>query len=144
MANFCSKCGNAVNEADNVCSKCGNSLNNSGDSSVQVVQVVAKPKIPGRGFGIAAMVLSIIGILVEISGLTNITYAANANASKGVFEEFLSMFAVYGVCCLLALIFGVLSVKQSLKNGQGVAGLILGLLGTVLTVVNIVMCCVNM
>ncbi len=144
MAKFCSKCGNAVNEADNVCANCGNALNDSNNSATQVIQVIAKPEIPGRGLGIAAMILGIIGILGDVPGTTNVILALNANASKGDFEEFLSVFAVYGVFCLLALIFGACSIKHSLKNGQGVAGLILGLLGTILTIVNVVLCCVNM
>jgi len=172
MAKFCAQCGNAVNETDNVCSQCGYVLNpnanvNLGNNNAtqnnttyntvspnqQPAQIyVTKVPVPGRGFGISSLVLGIISLVYSIVLLMPIINYANALErhsfySQSKHELLSSMFApvaVFAIIGLLALIFGVCAKGRGYKRGPGSAGLILGLLSLVFSVVDIIVICVNL
>lgn len=139
MAKFCSKCGNAVNDTDNVCSNCGNQLN-----TAQINQIViAKPKIPGRGFGISSMILGILGLVYGLAMLGNILIALE-DFSKYYLESLISPTVIWTIVALLAIIFSVCALGRKYRNGISASGLILGILGFAMCITDIVIICVNL
>ena len=62
MNKFCTNCGNELNENAVFCVKCGVATNN-------VVTPVIKPKQPGKGLGIASMILGILATFYSICAL---------------------------------------------------------------------------
>ena len=75
MGKFCSNCGNKIDENADVCVKCG----------VFVKDVKIKNKVPGRGLGIAGMVVGIVGIYYAlIIGLVSLSLVL---ADEILYEE---------------------------------------------------------
>lgn len=170
MAKFCSKCGNAVNETDNVCSKCGNVLNpnananananantyNPNPNPVQPAQVVvAKPKIPGRGFGIAALVLGIISLIATIAHFgTIMDVLSTADAFSGytylridvsaALQSIIPTLCIWIVGSILAVAFAFIAKSRNFKNKVSTSGLVLGIIAFVMSMVDLITICVNL
>ena len=115
--------------------------------SPQIVYV--RPKVRGRGFGITAMVLGIIGLLYVFCGvvmveegirqfsniLGNNTLAAMKVEYTTFMKGLMSVLVVFGVMPLLALIFGICSRVRGYKNGISMSGLIMGSVGLFLVII---------
>ena len=136
-AKFCVNCGNPVNEGAAFCGVCGASVNASAANVVQPVYVV-KPQTPGRGLGIASMVLGIIGIVYSFSCLmasfilssqwsrfARPFYNDSADIMKYGVMAGISVYAVFGI---LAVAFGCTARKKGYKNGISTAGVTLSVL----------------
>jgi len=107
------------------------------------VPVYTKPVRPGRGFGIASMVLGIIGavygftaVMAAISlfsvrdslqsigyGLDFVYESAMSSAVLGVITECVFV----GVLAILACVFSVVALKKGYKTGVSKSGLVLGI-----------------
>ena len=97
-----------------------------------------KPKIPGRGFGIASMVLGIIGLVYSISSLDTATEVANivGNDYFGLYDFAFNIGAIIGilifsVLSILALIFSGSARKRGYRNGVSTSGLVMGIIGVI-------------
>ena len=105
--------------------------------------VYVKAKTPGRGLGIASMVLGIIGLVYTFSGISSLNQMAlmiQEMAEMGLeytTSDFLGTLIVIGVMPLLALIFGCSARKKGYKNGVSMSGLIMGIIGLVLLLIEI-------
>ena len=108
--------------------------------------VYAKPKIPGRGFGIASMVLGIIGIVYAFFLFFGVVGIASGSTDLSVYEEsytvesyeelreevletMIPSLCVFAVLPLLAIIFGIVAKSMKYRRGSSTAGLVLGILG---------------
>ena len=104
---FCQKCGHNNPDGAPFCSNCGSPMNAQQNFQFQYQQNVnfqaLKPFIPGKGMGIAAMVLGIVACV------------------------FCCYFYISLPCAITGLILGCLSnckaKKAGLKNGFAVAGI---------------------
>ena len=120
---------------------------------VQPVQYAVKPKIPGRGFGIASMVLGIIAMVygfvllmmaLSASSITEITNNYSSFTSSAVLLGYKIVLIVYtvfdvfdGILAVLSLIFGLVSLKRGYKK-QNIAGLIMAGLCIIICIVSVV------
>jgi len=107
---------------------------------------VYKMKIPGRGFGIASLVLGIIGTFYSvIFALSSLVVFADASAER---YEAATGFLLGGIELLifgiLALVFGILSVRRGYQAAKSKAGIILGGITAVLCVLMIVLGALHM
>ncbi len=120
--NFCSRCGCPLNPGVQFCQQCGASVvpNN--------VVYMASPKIPGRGVGIASMVLGIVGLIYAF--LLLIIYSTEPIVPGMSAPAF--MFLVVN---LLSLIFACVAMNKQYKNGVSISGFIMGLIGSVFCLV---------
>lgn len=92
----------------------------------QPVQYVVKPARPGRGFGIASMVLGIIGIVYAVVILLEmIAFMDMGMKFAGVGMIIASI--VYAVFGILAVSFAVPARKRGYVCGVSTAGLSLGI-----------------
>lgn len=158
---YCRECGAQLTEQAKFCTKCGvptGNINQEEQSQSQqnqeqssqaqqgqqqqqqqpVVQYV-KQKIPGRGFGIASMVLGIIGLVYSISSLDTATEIANnfGNDYFGMYYDIafgigaIIGILIFSVLSILALIFSGSARKRGYRNGVSTSGLVMGIIGVV-------------
>lgn len=159
---YCRECGAQLTEQAKFCAKCGvptGNINQEEQSQSQqnqeqssqaqqgqqpqqpqqpVVQYV-KPKIPGRGFGIASMVLGIIGLVYSISSLDTATEIANnfGNDYFGMYYDIafnigaIIGILIFSVLSILALIFSGSARKRGYRNGVSTSGLVMGIIGVI-------------
>ena len=100
--------------------------------------VYVKTKTPGRGLGIAAMVLGIIGLVYALSGISALNdLMLYAPWVEDEVISFLATLIVIGVMPLLAVIFGICGRKKGYKNGVSMSGLIMGIIGLGLIIIEI-------
>ena len=150
---YCRNCGNQIDAAATFCTACG--AQQVVVQPVQYQQVVyTKPKVPGRGLGISAMVVSIVGLLNALSMFMS-AIAFTSLASSGVFEameefgemgEFSAADAIgtaaslsvllgvimYSSLSIMAIPFAKIAMKRGYINGISKSGMIMGVLGVCL------------
>lgn len=136
MSKFCSKCGCSLNDDAVFCTNCGSETQTQTSTNVVYQQVVyVKPKVPGRGLGIASMVLGIIGafyaFVIFISTLTMLELL-----SPSYFSSIFSAAFTYSVLPILSLCFAISSKRKGYRNGVSTAGLILGIIGLLFLVLS--------
>lgn len=99
----------------------------------------AQPKIPGRGFGIAAMVLGIIGLIYAFA------FLGGAVEELEYYQEYMYYEADYydigfsdimglimiSAMPVLGIIFGLCARRRGYRNGVSTSGLVLGTIGMV-------------
>ena len=163
---FCQNCGQSVQEySPTMQTPTYYENGNYGMNNVPVNE--GKKKIPGRGFGIASLVLGIIGLLDSLYALM-MSLVINF-ATSGIFEEmlrksynssdltgeisfdtFYNMFIgslhtvaiFYSVIILvlgvLSLVFGLRAISKGYKKSISIAGVVLGGIATLFTVFEII------
>ncbi|MBQ3356851.1 MAG: zinc ribbon domain-containing protein [Oscillospiraceae bacterium] len=115
----CPECGKEISDQALSCPHCGYPLQQ--DSMV----VVVKKKSPGRGFGIAGLVLGILGVVYSWVFLLS---AITGNIQKEmVYFNIppLLMIAIFGI---LALVFGIIARKQGHKATKSSAAITMGII----------------
>ncbi len=112
---FCGNCGEQLNENAVVCIKCGSKVDGNSIAD-KLIGNVNDPDKTGNGMAIASMVLGIIGLAI---GLCCCTYV-------GI------------TCSALAIIFGILALRRNPTLGKAKAGLIMGIIGAALIVIEII------
>lgn len=105
-----------------------------------------KVKVPGRGFGIASMVLGIIAVLnafsllmVDLSTGTITVLDDNYTQGAAAFGlKFILTFMIVfvGILTLLSVIFGIVSVVKGYKK-TSIAGLVMGGISLIICIVSI-------
>ena len=121
---FCQKCGANFPDGNNFCPSCGTSVitANANQSQQQYQQpnqpnhqygaVNQKPKVPGKGFGIASLVLGICAVLLYLSPF--------AGVASGV----------------VGLVLGIVSINKAkragVKCGLAIAGVVCSIVGIVI------------
>ena len=137
MNKFCTNCGNELNENAVFCVKCGVSTNN-------VVMPVIKPTQPGKGTGIASMILGIIACFESICSLfIFVCLLATGEYFLGIEKlAFGFIFLIFPITLLI--IGGSLSLasRNKIKNGINLTGLILNFVSLVLCFFSIALLCV--
>ena len=81
---FCSKCGAQNDDNRNFCTSCGAPLGNANAIPVQPQAPFAAPTVPGKGLGIASMVLGIISLVLFCIWYISVPCAIIAMALGGV------------------------------------------------------------
>ncbi len=125
QSNFCSRCGCPLNPGVQFCQQCGASV-----APANIVYM-ASPKAPGRGVGIASMVLGIIGLIYAFFLL--IIYSTEP-ILPGMFAPALFFLIVN----LLSLVFACVAVNKHYKNGVSISGFVMGLIGSVFCLVSLI------
>lgn len=131
MGKFCTNCGNKIDENAIVCVKCG----------VPTDNYPIKKKIPGRGLGIAGMVLGIIGtyysviyFIISFIMFISQTYVENEAIMLAIIFNFWPIvIGIVGLCLPIA------AIKQN-KLKITMAGIILNIATLFISFVGIILC----
>lgn len=94
---YCSKCGKQMDDSSTFCSGCGAPLQNQINYAVPDINKSRKP-----GFGVAALVLGIVGVLAWIIPIIGLPVG------------------------IIALVLGIIGLKKSSK-GMSIVGIVLGI-----------------
>ncbi|MBR6689977.1 MAG: zinc-ribbon domain-containing protein [Bacilli bacterium] len=136
MSKFCTNCGNELNENAVFCVKCGVATNN-------VVQTTTKPKQPGKGTGIASMVLGIIATWNSMCTLF-IAVCLLAAGEYFLLSEKIALGFIFLMGPITLLIVGGslgIASRCKIKNGVNLTGLILNTVSLVLCLLSIIAIC---
>ena len=106
----CEECGQQVSDTANRCPHCGYRLKK------------------GYGFSVASMVLGIISCVYAFGSLVS----KDTSVASGV--KHISVIPLVVIFAVLAIIFGMLSLKKNNSYKKGTAGVVMGVLSIVLSV----------
>ena len=146
---FCRNCGVQIGDTDPFCRQCGmpsvkNPYAGYGGGTV----VMVKPKVPGRGFGITAMILGIIGLafgfgymlfLPSYIELLDALGAFSYTERSMVVMTLIVSVVVYMPVPVLSLCFAPVAMKRGYKNGISKSGLITGAIGLLCYLITIIL-----
>lgn len=130
---FCTNCGNHLNENERFCPNCGTAAGAAPAAPAtpvppvtpnNVMYVVRQP-VPGRGMGITAMILGILGVIYSMPCL------AMLSNSERMRDGAASLF-ILSILPILAICFGIAAISKKYKNGMSYSGTILGIVGLIL------------
>ena len=124
---YCINCGKEIDKNADVCLNCGKLINQ--EKKTEIVQVVSKPKVPGKGLSIAGMVTGIISTYYTliIAFLTLIMFLSGETL---YYEEKLIIMFIFLFWPLVLSITSLgLSIGAKAKNNlkMTTAGLILSI-----------------
>ena len=128
----CPECGKEISDKALSCPNCGYSLNSNENYNISYQEYFVKKKTPGKGFGIAGMVLGIIGVVYSTMLLLS-TFSLLMTESVGVADELfksgmIGMGVYMMIFGILALTFGCVSRSRGYKKGQSTAAVALGII----------------
>lgn len=130
---YCRNCGTEIDAAVRFCPACGTNTQIIQPAPVAAQPVVyVKPKVPGRGFGISSMVVSIIGLFYAVTTLSGTIEMLD---SVYWFDEMLigTLLGILLIASLsiMAIPFSLAARKRGYINGISSSGLVMGVLGTI-------------
>jgi len=129
---FCYKCGTQVNEGGSFCHCCGTPLAQQTQPQSQPVNYnYVKPKIPGRGLGIAGMVLGIIGLVYTFSMF--ITALDYFYSYFGVNEGLITVIIFFSIFPILAVSLAGAGRHKGYRTSVSTSGVVMGVIGLVLS-----------
>ncbi len=142
---FCPFCGTEYADGARYCFSCGASIENEPTPLSQPVYYPAKEITPGRGFGITAMILGILGLLDGI-GLYECVFEIISGKYEywGTIVDFLLENVSVLLPSILALIFGIIAIKRDYKNGISRAGIITASIGIALVLLFVILSVIYM
>ncbi len=142
---FCQKCGTQFDDGSAFCPSCGAAAQaQQQQQQYQQPQqpqygYAVKPKIPGRGFGIAGLVLGIIGLVFAVIDIAELV-ALMDTIFVIAFEEAIPTLLIRAVLPILAVCFGSAARSKGYRNGVGTSGLVLGVIGVALYAISLIIC----
>lgn len=113
----CPECGKEISDQAVSCPNCGYPL------KPDTTLVVVRKKLPGRGFGIAGLVLGILGVVYSTVFLLSML---SGSIQKAMLYSFISPLAMVAVLGALALIFGIVARVQGHKMTKSNAAIVMG------------------
>lgn len=121
---FCKNCGKEINDQAVVCVHCGCAVANAAPKAANPTAPMVGAGNDGKGLSIAALVLGLIGLVFAWFGW--FCYVALA-------------------CAIAGIIFGGMGMNKSKAangkaSGLAVAGLVLGIIGTVFALFAVLVC----
>ncbi|MBR6502179.1 MAG: zinc ribbon domain-containing protein [Clostridia bacterium] len=139
---FCRNCGTQYIDGSVVCPRCG------APTGVQQPPMpympYVKPKVPGKGFGITAMVLGIIGLFYGMYLLFATIVAAEAYSSYSYYGGYYSYGAagvlssalvvtvvIFSSLSIMAIAFGSAAKNRGYRNGVSTSGVVMGVIGLI-------------
>ena len=130
---FCKNCGAELGDGSVFCNKCGANQQAQGVGQQHGTQpvMVVKQKIPGRGLGIASMVLGVLSLLFAFYVVNVACFEAEAVRRYGpdYAVNYAPLFLMFMVTPILSLFFGLGAFKQGYRNGVCNSGFIMGVIG---------------
>ncbi|MBQ3088295.1 MAG: zinc ribbon domain-containing protein [Clostridia bacterium] len=150
---FCQNCGAQVQDGAPFCPSCGTAQNaapvNNGfnggmpnNMPGNMPGYYVKPKIPGRGAGIAGMVLGIIGLVYSFSCLVNaINYADSFSSYFGggyIDDGFIVAIVIFSILSILGVSLAVSGRNKGYRNGVSTAGVVTSVIGLAIYLFSII------
>ena len=138
---YCRNCGTEIDAAARFCLACGtNTLIDQQATVIQQPVVYVKPKVPGRGIGISAMVVSIIGLVYAFSALSTTLTMIGEFGNYWFFEidmviGMLVAYLMVASLSIMAIPFALTARKRGYINNVSMSGLVMGVLGTILWII---------
>ena len=142
---FCPNCGAQIPAGANACPSCGTFVNAQPQQpqyNVMPPMVYVKPKIPGRGLGIAGMVLAIIGLVVGFFLLVSAIEIADSY-SRRFDDDMLGIYIVYSVTSILGVSLGGAGRSKGYRCGVSTSGVVMGIIGIVMYFISILLIASN-
>jgi len=147
---YCGQCGTEIAPNSAVCPSCGTPVA-TGMPPYQPPygqpMYMPKPPVPGRGFGIASMVMGIIGVIYASVALMIAVFLAemayfiphfNIHGAESMVPTLVT-FALFGV---LALAFGCVSRARGYKSGISTSGIVMGMVNLTVCASLVLLVCV--
>jgi len=135
---YCFKCGTKLEDGTSVCPACNQVQPQTQSSRPQ--DAAAKSKLPGRGFGIAGMVLGIVGYVYSLPILSAaISMFSNKKDLDGTAVDYILAFLLFSVFSVLALVFAITGHRKGYKNGISTSGIVIGCIGLVFQVLSVIL-----
>ena len=135
---YCFNCGTQIEDGTKVCPQC-NQAQPIPQEVYPVHYVYVKPKIPGRGLGIAGMVLGILGL---ISCLSTLFLAINVAVYPQEFvfniTDLLSEATDCFIFPILALALAGAGRGKGYRTGISTSGIVMGTIGLVVSLISTV------
>lgn len=128
MSKFCSHCGKEVNENAVVCVNCGCAIDGT---------LITKTKIPGKGLGIASMVIGIIAVFYGMFSMLISTVIISLDEFY-YFEEKIA-FAI--ICNFLPIVLSIIGLSLGCssifktKTGMNITGIILNAITLLISII---------
>lgn len=138
---YCRNCGTEIDAAARFCMACGtNTLIDQQAPVIQQPVVYVKPKVPGRGFGISAMVVSIVGLVYAFSALSATLEMVGQFGNYRFFDVdmvigMLIAYLMIASLSIMAIPFALTARKRGYINNVSTSGLVMGVLGTIFWII---------
>ena len=146
---YCPKCGNPVAPGSSFCAACGTPFAQPQQPvyaapPVQPAYAPMKPKVPGKGIGVAALVVGLIGIITSVIMFFSAVEMVDLNSYYSYSYYFDAGPVIAGWFFLaipnfLGIIFGACSLGKGCKSGVSKTGLILSSIGAGLFLIAAIM-----
>ena len=146
---FCPNCGTANADEAQFCTNCGASVAAQPAAPARPVYqqpatppvyMAAEPKIPGRGMGIAGMVLGIIGIVYAVIFFIDVLSWADNYFARYYLEEAIPTIIIFSALGILATVFGAVARRKGFVSGVSTSGLALGIVSLVFYLLSVIIC----
>ena len=132
---YCFKCGTKLEDGTYVCPACNQVQPLAQNVPLQYVFV--KPKAPGKGCGIAGMVLGIVGLVYSFPILSlAISIFSGKTPVQVDTASIAPMFLVFSVFSILALCLAGSGRRQGYKNGISTSGIVMGIIGLAVHIIS--------
>ena len=145
---FCRKCGTKINDDASFCCGCGAPSDGqpvAQQTSVQIQPVAygyVKPKTPGRGLGIAGMVLGIIGLVYTFVMMVNVIEYVDSYAryfiGSSLDDSIFTAIVICSIFSILAVSLAGSGRHKGYKTGVSTSGIVMGVIGLAMSLISLI------
>ena len=128
---FCPNCGMNQPDGSRFCQNCGTPFAGAPYTAQPPVYMAVKPKIPGRGMGIAAMVLGIIGLVYGFYFFIGMAAISEINEFGGIGGIMAVYCLMFSSMSIMGIAFGTNAINKGYVNNISKSGRILGIIGVI-------------